>query len=267
VFLADKNLILCGSDMNRFDAELTQVNRQHQQIKQQFDALLADMPARLKKLGQELDETGLSPTERQKIVLAEQKKWEDQRRAAKRKILALDRRNSARFNEVSGQMFARLAHEAFHAYLETYVYPRRVYDVPRWLNEGLAQTFEAGLIEADTLRVDTPNYVALAQLQDDLRGEKPLALRELLEAPADTFLATHGASGATASRLYYYSWGLAYYLAIDRTLLDTSQFGAYLSPAAAAKPPVERFEKLVDMPLDAFETQWREAILKMKPTP
>ena len=49
-------------------------------------------------------------------------------------------------------MFRRLAHEAFHAYLETYVYPRQAYDVPRWLNEGLAQTFEAGLLEdADVL--------------------------------------------------------------------------------------------------------------------
>ena len=38
VYLPDKNLILAGSDLNRFDAELAQVNREHRQIKQQLDA-------------------------------------------------------------------------------------------------------------------------------------------------------------------------------------------------------------------------------------
>ncbi len=267
VYLADKNLILAGSDMNRFDAELAQINRQHQQIRQQFDALVADTPNRLKKLGAELDDSGLSAAERQRILLAEQKKWEDQRKAARRKIQTLDRKNSARFNEVTLQMFTRLAHEAFHAYLETYVYPRRAYDVPRWLNEGLAQTFEGGLIEADRLRVDAPNAIALAALQDDLRGGSPLPLAELLSAPSDTFLSTHAATGAMQSRLYYYSWGLAYYLAIERGTLESDAFDAYLNPSAAKGNPIERFEQLVGMPLDEFQTQWREAMLNLKSTP
>ena len=103
-------------------------------------------------------------------------------------------------NEVAGRMFTRLAHEAFHAYLETYVYPRQVYDVPRWLNEGLAQTFEVGLLESDSLRIDTPNAVALAQLQSDLRSARPLELSELLGAGSNTFLSAHTSAGEAASR-------------------------------------------------------------------
>ena len=38
VYLADEILFLAGGDMNRFDAELAQINRQHRQVKQQFDA-------------------------------------------------------------------------------------------------------------------------------------------------------------------------------------------------------------------------------------
>jgi hypothetical protein len=138
--------------------------------------------------------------------------------------------------------------------------------VPRWLNEGLAQTFEAGLLEADTLRIDTPNLVALASLQSDLQGPRPIELAEVLNAGSETFLAAHAGDGQSASRSYYYSWGLAYYLAFDQGVFGTPRFDAYLSPAAG-NSAVERFETLVGMPLDAFQTQWREAMLALKPTP
>ncbi len=267
VFLADKNVILAGSELNRFDAELAQVNRQHRQIKQQLDALVADMPKRLKELGEKLTENGVSAGERQKILAAEQRKWEDQRKAARKKIVVLDRKNAARFDEVAGQMFKRLAHEAFHAYLEVHVYPRQVYDVPRWLNEGLAQTFETGLLEADTLRIDVPNPAALAELQKDLRSDEPLELSELLNAGSETFLSGHAAGAQAASRLYYYSWGLAWYLAFEQGVFGTAPFDAYLSPSAATLPPVERFEKLVGAPIDEFQTRWRKAMLELKATP
>jgi len=265
VYLPDKNLILAGSDLNRFAAELAQVNREHRQIKQQFDAKLAETPARLKQLGEDLKANGVPTAQRLRIVLAEQKKWDDTRRSVQRKIAALDRKNAARFNEVGGQMFRRLAHEAFHAYLENQVYPRQAHDVPRWLNEGLAQTFEAGLLEADTLRIDTPNLVALASLQSDLRGPQPLELADVLNAGGETFLAAHAGDGQNASRSYYYSWGLAYYLAFDQGVFGTARFDAYLSPADDVSA-VQRFEALVGMPLDAFQTRWREAMLALKPT-
>jgi len=267
VFLADKNMILAGSELNRFDAELAQINRQHHQIKQQLDTLLAEMPARLKELGETLKSNAMPAGERQKIISAEQRKWEDQRKAARRKIAALDKKNATRFDEVAGQMFTRLAHEAFHAYLEIYVYPRQVYDVPRWLNEGLAQTFESGLLEVDSLRIDAPNLLALEQLQSDLRGPNPMDLAELLKAGSDTFLSAHASGGAMQSRNYYYSWGLAYYLAFEQGVFGTPQFDAYLSPAATSLGNVERFEKLVGMPLGEFQKRWRKAMLDLKATP
>ena len=266
VYLQDKNLILAGSNLNQFDAGLDEVGRQHKKIRDRLDQLVAEAPARLKGLHEELKKNGIPAADRQKIVMAEKAKWEEQRRAARRQITTLERRNLARFNDVAGKMFRRLAHEAFHAYLEDQVYPRSSYDVPRWLNEGLAQTFEAGIIEADTLRIDTPNLPALSRLQDDLRGENPLGLRALLEAGSETYLTGH-AGDATATRAYYYSWGLAYYLAFEQDVLDSPQFEAYLDPALASRPAVARFEKLVGMPLDEFEPKWREAMLALKVTP
>lgn len=267
VYLPDKNLILAGSELNRFDDDLAHVAKQHREIKKQLDTLVIQAPVRLKDLGDELKKNEVPTGDRLKILLAEQRKWNDYRKNIQKKIAAIDRKNAARFNEVAGQMLIRLAHEAFHAYLETRVYPRQAFDVPRWLNEGLAQTFEAGLLEADTLRVDAPNLLALSQLQHDLRGEQPLSLAELLSAGSDTFLSSHAGNPQTASRSYYYSWGLAYYLAFNEGILDSPRFAAYLSPEAAAKPPVERFEELVGMPLAEFEPRWRQAMLDMSANP
>jgi hypothetical protein len=265
VYLADKNQILAGSELNRFDAELARVSKQHRQIRRELDALVADAPARVKELGEDLKRNNIPTAERLRILLAEQRKWDDLRKAAQRKIAALDRQNLARFHEVTGRMFTRLAHEAFHAYLETTVYPRRIYEVPRWLNEGLAQTFEAGLLEADSLRIDAPNQVALTQLQADLRGPDPLALADLLTATSADFLGVHDAQHSV-SRAYYYSWGLAYYLAFELSVLSSEAFDEYLSPTAGTKP-VERFEALVGQPLPEFEKRWREAMLAMKAGP
>ena len=242
--------------MNRFDTELAEVNQPtsaNQAAARRLGGRDAGTPQGVER-GAAQNNVPLA--DRQKILAGEQKKWEDQRKTARKKIAALDRKNAARFNDVAGRMFTRLAHEAFHAYLETHVYPRQTFDVPRWLNEGLAQIFEAGLLESDSLRIDTPNWIALSQLQNDLRSSRPLELAELLSAGSDTFLSAHTADSEAASRFYYYSWGLAYYLAFEPGILGSSQFEAYLSPAAAKLPPVARFEKLVGMPLTEFQARW-----------
>ena len=156
-FAADFNLVAAGSDMNRFVAERGRVRREHQQLREEYARLLADTPGRVKELNEELRKAGVSSEERQKISVAEQRKWKDEFATLEAQIKAAERRNDNRFQEVTGEMFGRLAHESFHAYLENFVYPRLSSEVPRWLNEGLAQTFEAGLLDGDSLRVDAPD--------------------------------------------------------------------------------------------------------------
>jgi hypothetical protein len=263
-FAADFNLVVAGSDLNRFVAQLAKIRRTHQTERDEYEKLLADTPARLKELGDRLRKANVPPDERQRIFAAEQRRWRDTVANLDTQIKATDRRNAGRFQEVAGQMFGRLNHEAFHAYLENFVYPHALYDVPRWLNEGLAQTFESGRLESDSLRVDAPNARRLARLQSDLAGKQPLGLDELLAADANTFLSAHRDNAADASRLYLYSWGLAYYLTFEQPLLGTAELERYVSPDAIDKPEVERFEQLVGMPLEQFEARWRTAMRRLK---
>ncbi len=264
VYLPARHLILAGSNLNEFDSALADVDRQHNKIRAQLDALVAESRSRSKDLYETLAKNGVPAAERQKIVAAEEKRWDERRREARRKMALLERGNAAKFDVVAGQMLRRLAHEAFHAYLETFVYPRAAYDVPRWLNEGLAQVFESGLLEADSLRIDNPNTLALARLQSDLAGSRPLSLAELLEAGSEAFLTGHTGAGANVSQAYYYSWGLAYFLAFDLGVIGGSDFETYLDPQQSATSAIEKFEHLVDMPLDQFEPRWRKAMLELK---
>ena len=70
--------------------------------------------------------------------------------------------------------------------------------MPHWLNEGLAQIFEAGQVEADSLRIDAPDRTRLTQLQDDLQSERPLTIQEVLLADEQEFL--NPASNRSAQR-------------------------------------------------------------------
>ena len=136
-------------------------------------------------------------------------------------------------------MFAQLYHEAFHAYVENYVCPQAGSTLPHWLNEGLAQIFEAGQIEADSLRIDAPDRTRLVQLQDDLRAERPLTIEEVVAADEQDFL--NPSSSRSAQRYYLYSWGLAYYLTFEKNRLRPEILDSFLcNPETTARRPVSR---------------------------
>jgi hypothetical protein len=222
---------------------------------------MAETPNRVKTLNEQLLKAGLSSEERQKIRAAENGKWKEGFATLERRIKAAERRNASHFQEVTGEMFGRLAHESFHAYLENFVYPRSASVVPRWLNEGLAETFEGGQLDGDSLRIDAPSARILAKLKNDLAGPEPLSLADLLTADADEFISTHRGDAAQSSRLYLYSWGLAYFLAFEQPLLGTKQLERYVSLDTSDSSPIERFEKLVGMPLPEFQERWRGVML------
>jgi hypothetical protein len=162
-------------------------------------------------------------------------------------------------------MFTRLFHEAFHAYVENFVYPQDKNDVPRWLNEGLAQVFEEGILELGALRLDAPSRTRLAAMQADLSSQPRLSLTELLRADGRAFLVEHPTAAKTSRRYYLYSWALAYYLAVREPVLETERFNRYVDAGARNLDPVARFEQLVGVPLDRFEDTWRRELLAMKP--
>jgi len=148
------------------------------------------------------------------------------------------------------------AHELTHLALMPY-------DIPSWLNEGLAQLFEQGQLDSDSLRLDRPDPKALKRLQHDLRGKRPLRLADLLRARQEAFLVMHGPGRTSSSRHYLYSWGVVYYLTVHRSLLTRQALDQYVDRRADRPDPIKRFERLVGMPLAKFEREWRAEMLAL----
>ena len=209
VFDPNANRILCWSDLKRLGEELQTVSLHHSQqltTLKQYEENVTKLYKDQKELARFLAPISL---ERGRIATA-------------------DAANNARFNKATTRLFAILYHEAFHAYVGTFLYPplkpeevkagKGTGELPRWLNEGLAQVFETAIVEAGELRADSPDPDRLKRVKEWLKGKGPdrlLPLSELFVTGKDAFLAFHAYQRAVTDRAYLTSWALAYYLVFE----------------------------------------------------
>ncbi len=263
IFSEKGNVIVAASELSRYAQRLETTREQHQRIREQYETLDKALPGQLAELRKQLAGQGVSKDAIDDELNAREALWRKEQAQALQQLNAADRRNEAAFAEVTEAMFRRLYHEGLHAYLENYVYPHEQYNVPIWLNEGLAQVFQSGQLEADTLRIDAPLPEALAAVQADLKSDEPLLIEELVAAGRSDFL---GGSGRQeqANRLYAYAWAVAYYLAYYQPVLGSDTLDAYVSKEAAQLPPPQRLEKLLGTPIGQFESRWLKTIQALK---
>src|SRR5262249_13856369 len=140
-------------------------------------------------------------------------------RQERRRVWEADRANVAKFDAETARLFALLYHEAFHAYTATFVYPplppdqvrakKGTGELPRWLNEGLAQGFGPAVAEAGELRADHADAARLALVKERLKGKSGaglVPLADLLTGGKEAFVAHHADQRAAADRAYLTSW-------------------------------------------------------------
>ena len=257
-----ENLIVAGSELDTFAQQLRAARARNDQVKHRFDALDAGMHNRLIELRLTLRGLGYTNDEVNIEIGLRQSAWDDEYEAKLRELVEAARRNEAHFDDISKRMFTRLYHEALHAYIENYLFPCDQFSLPAWTNEGLAQLFESGRLESDILRFDAPLSKALVDLQKNLKSDNPLPLAQLLLASHDDFLIT-SRNRENSPVVYAHAWGLVYYLTHNRPRLSTESIAEYLADPEA--DPYQRFQQLVGMPLDQFETQWHAAMLELRP--
>ena len=128
-----RNQVVCGSDLERLCDELQEVRKHHERLRAQ----MKESKAELMKVYR-----GKPPA----VLL-------DPMTAAEKRIGDWEKKNDETFASVRQRLFTRLYHEAFHAYLGTFVYPAKGGSLPIWFNEGLAQIFETAIVEVGELRV------------------------------------------------------------------------------------------------------------------
>ncbi len=259
-FLEKQNVVVIGSDLARLTAVSSQVTVQNAQLRRDLRDLDGRLAERLRAVADNLHKSGLSSGEIGRELTAERTRFKKQLDKKRDELRQSDQQMDRLFKTNASQTLARLYHEAFHAYLRNNVYPRRQYDVPPWLNEGLAVIFEGGQLEGNRLRVDAPNPLALKKLKADLAGPGRLELEKLLAAGESQFLVVADARPADVDRYYVHAWGLAYYLTFEKHLLGSPALEKYLQSGSARLAPAQRFQQLVGIPLAQFEKEWRDYI-------
>jgi hypothetical protein len=258
-YLREQNLVLAASDLGLFAAELAQVATAHDRLRKDLATLQSKLAGRLHEYGDHLRQSGVASVEVSRLLNLEKQKNAHEIAEKTKQLQTYDRQNSRHFDQLTTQLFQRLDHEAMHAYIENCVYPHEQYDVPFWLNEGLAVMVEGGHWEGGVLRIDAPNHEALGRLQADVAAAHPLSLAELLTADQLEFLSKHHTETEQSRRYYAAAWGLVYYLTYQRNLLDEKQLDRYVRPPGGIAPGA-RFEQWMGMPLGQFEPAWREYV-------
>jgi hypothetical protein len=258
-FVEDRNTVVVGSDMVRLALAAAQMHTQNAGLRRELHDLEDRLSERLHAVGDSLRKSGLSNGEIAHELTKERSSFQQQRDKKLDQLRQSDLQIE-RLKQTANQIFVRLYHESFHAYVRNWVFPRPQYDIPAWLDEGLAVLFEGGLLEGDTLRVDAPNPAALKKLKADMAGPNPLGLQELLATSPGNFLIVAASRPAAIDRYYVNAWGLAYYLTFEKRLLNSPALEKYLRSENARLDPGERFQLLVGMTPAQFEEQWRANI-------
>ena len=189
----------------------------------------------------------------------------NQIRQTRRSVQRINYENEATYDRLKRPLFATLYHEAFHAYLDNFVYSRKQGSVPLWLNEGLAQVFETAVVESNELRVGHIDPKRLSAVQEAIRRNRLVPLRDLLHSQPMHFRVAHRSEALASNRYFLAAWALAYYLTFSRQLLEDDRLDAYVQAQRRGLTPEEAFRDLVGQPLSQFDEAFRHHMLNLNP--
>jgi hypothetical protein len=241
-----KNQILAAAD-------LEQRSDEYEKLRQKHDGILKELDAQEKKVRRHF-----SGDQKAMQAMLEQI-WQ-----TRRGIQLLNAENASTFERLKRPLFTILSHEAFHAYLESFVYPMSEGGVPHWLNEGLAQIFETAVVDGGELKVGRVDLRRLTAMKDEIRQKQTLKLNDVLTAAPRQFQLAHYTDRVPTDQLFVTSWALAYYLTFDRKLLGSESMDRWLANLKRGARPDAAFQELVGQPLDEFEKQWRQYVLNLQ---
>ncbi|MCS6978121.1 MAG: DUF1570 domain-containing protein [Gemmatales bacterium] len=238
------NTILAVSDFEQRAAEYEAIRAKH-------EALLRELESQEKKLRQHF--FGKPP--RGMLLSITQ---------ARRTIHLLNAENESLLERQRRPLFTLLAHEAFHAYVESHLYPAEEGGLPHWLNEGLAQVYESAVVDGGELRVGSIDARRLQVAQELLRKSQLPGVLEVLKAEPRQFQLAHRQESPATDRLFLACWGLAHYLAFHRKVLTSDRIDAYLAARKRGSSEEEAFRLLADEPLMEFEAQFRQYLQALR---
>ena len=253
-FHPDSNRVFCGSNLLKVGEDLEKIRLMHQEQR-------GDLDKRESLLRQLYGKKPLELARHLQPILEYRKN-----------MAKADKHNDAIFDNETKRLFTILYHEAFHAYACNFVYPSSGRDshpesppgeLPRWLNEGLAQIFETAIVESGELRVGHVDRERILKVKEAIRKGEMMPVKELLTAGRNAFIVQISDERLTSDRSYLASWALTSYLTFDRRLLGTPSLDAFVRAVNREGEPKEAFCKLTGQRITEFEKSFHVWLLKL----
>jgi hypothetical protein len=215
---------------------------------------------RLRLLVADLAKSGMPKDERSEIVRRARLRGLREQAEAMASIEAARRANADTVEQARRRFHERLAHEAWHAYADARLRISGGRGLPTWLDEGLAQVVESAPLEAGELRLDAPDPTRLARIKEAIAAGAMMPAAELVSSGQDAFVGGHRGDESVA---YLAAWAIAFDLGVLHPVLTAERIVALSE--GADDDAIPTFEKLVGMPIDHYDRQWRLRILDANP--
>ncbi|MEX0775624.1 MAG: DUF1570 domain-containing protein [Phycisphaeraceae bacterium] len=162
------------------------------------------------------------------------------------------------------QTFEVLQHEGFHQFAFAYIGP----DLPVWLNEGLAQYFEDGILVNERLVLGMVNADRLANVRAALAVGKAIDFDRLIKISSDQWSKTLATDAEQAALLYDQAWTVVYFLIHAEGGKYRPAFEQMLVQLSKGRSVDTAFRQAFGtQDTTAFGQRWREWVKAAQPDP
>ena len=271
----DAKLIAAGCDVALYEKQIAEVKKEHAALNVQLEEWkrkLADARAQVAayvaKVYEQAKRSGAAGKAGLDDIKAQQTEWQLKAGQVEKvvngiqdKIAELNRRNDVLFNEYTQEMFATLYHEGFHAFLDNFLFPEgESKNVPRWLNEGLAQYFECARMENDRFILGQEDRAKMAFLRKCKKEGGLVPLDKVVSGQSEDYLMRKMSDLEHSTKHYLEAWSLVHMLG-EKGRLTKDLMREYVKQVADKKDSMEALAQFSGLGQPELQAAW-EAKLK-----
>ena len=158
--------------------------------------------------------------------------------------------------------FETLQHEGFHQFAFDYIGP----GLPVWVNEGLAQYFQDGLLISGAMNLGLVNGTRLAAVKAGLKTTSAADFDRLIKMTDAQWAATLITKPKESGLLYDQAWSVTFFLIHGDGGRYRPNFESFLTLLSKDLPPAEAFAQAFGSPdTSSFYKRWNAYIQALEP--
>jgi len=228
-YFAADGVIVLGFDGQRFDGSLRRTREQADRLRNELQKAERILSDQLRADDARFALNGTPREQRKQLTADRRRKFDVEAARMQKEIDKADAENRQTLVDATARLADAAAHELFHAYVDSRVYPPERGGLPAWLNEGLAQIVEHASATAAIGRPLKPDAeLARRWKAEQSRGEA-VDVHALLSADAVKFLIHDANPPAEAGKYYLAAWAVAQSLLNDGKLAPGPELDRFLS--------------------------------------